>query len=126
MARDMLRWGTQWLADKLKANASREVEYRRGGECIPLTVTVGKKLLRVTDNYGDAQIVTADRDYLFSAADLILNGEVAVPLKGDVIADSTEGTTALYEVLAPANEPEYQTEQQGVLTRVHCKKMGAE
>lgn len=122
---DLLKTGAEWLRDRLKAHASRQVTYRRAAASVTLTATVGSSLLKVASgSYGEMQLVRTDRDYLIDAADLVLNDTVVEPAAGDQIDDDTDGRT--YEVLAPRGEPPWRySDNRRTILRVHCKDVGA-
>ncbi len=123
---DLLRTGTAWLAGKLKAVASQAVSYRRGSASVSLHATVGSSLLKVTDTFGNVQVVRTERDYLFTAADLVLSGIRTTPQRGDVIDDATSGVTAHYEILAPDGEPPWRySDPAETMIRVHTKKVAS-
>jgi len=122
---DMLQQGTELLAQRLKAYASHAVEYRRGLLTCPLLATPRKRLLKVADGFGNVQMVWTDVTFQFPAADLILGGDPATPLKGDIVADSSSGTEVLYEVLAPSGEPPWRySDPYQVMIQVHTKAKG--
>src|SRR4051794_12615892 len=103
---DMLATGATFLARHLKEHASRTVEYRRGTSTIAeLKVTIGTSVMKYTNDQGDLVVFHTDRDYLFTAADLVIDGTLTTPQKGDIIADPTTGETSLYEALRLPNEP---------------------
>lgn len=122
---DMLQNGAAWLAAKLKAKAGRAITYKRRTHTASLTATVGQTMLRLSDDTGEMQVVWTDRDYLLTPADLILNGSVVLPEKGDIILDATDGTTQRYEVFPYGNEPVHKLDAHSALLRIHTKHVGA-
>ncbi len=71
---DILKAGTQWLADQLYAHASGPVEYwRTNSEPMPLRATTGRTLFKV-EQEGIQKVVWTDKDFLFRAADLANTG----------------------------------------------------
>ena len=102
---DILKNALSWLESQRKKHLSSLVIYRRGGggeASFTVSATIGKTIFRIEDNYG--RIVHYEsRDYLISSADLVINGTVVQPEKGDEIIDDG----FIYEVMAPANEPEW-------------------
>lgn len=124
---DLLKTGAEWLAGQLKAHAGHAIEYRRGGSSVALTAIHGRTLLKLSDDYGGVKMEHTDRDYLIASADLVLSGNPVLPQKGDVIAEEEDGTTYVYEVLAPPGEPPWRwSGADRVLMRVHVKLVGTE
>lgn len=103
---DLLQTGTQWLAEKLKAHASRPIVYRRGSDEVTVEAIVGRTLLKLDGGYGGVRMEWTDRDFLIAAEDLILGGQRTLPKRGDQIRETRDGKTLVYEVLAPGKEPE--------------------
>lgn len=129
---DILKDAMAWLDMMEVLSISREVEYSRttGGatdSCV-LNATVGTSVLKVSDDVGNVRIVRPDRDYLVTAADLILGGAVTLPQRGDRIRDpQDDGTVSVYEVVAPSGEPEWRpSDPDGIKLRVHCKRIATE
>ena len=123
MSPNLLKTGSDWLADTLKAHAGTSVTYRRGGLAVDLTVTVGQSEREVED--GDGLLVTVQaHDFLILVADLVLDGQQVLPESGDLIRETTGGVTYVWEVLPPTpNEPcwRYSDPDRKAL-RVHTKK----
>ena len=63
------------------------------------------------------------RDFLITASDLVLTGTLVLPERGDEIIDDC----FVYEVMAPANEPEWRYSDSFRNTlRIHTKNTGKE
>lgn len=117
---DLLASGLDWLADQLLSHSSRTVTYQRGAASVSVAASVGRSLLKLGDSYGGVRMEWTDRDYLIRASDLVLNGAVVLPARGDQVLDGT----AIYEVLAPGSEPVYRTsDPYGALLRIHTKRV---
>ncbi len=124
---DLLDDGLAWLAEKLQAHASRPVVYRRGADEVTVQAIVGRTLLKLSDGYGGVRMEWTDRDFLIAAEDLILAGQKTLPQRGDQIRETTGGKTLVYEVLAPAGEPEWRwSDPHRRLLRIHTKQIGEE
>ncbi len=82
---DMLDSGLGWLAEKLKAHASRQVVYRRGADEVTVQAIIGRTLLKLDDGYGGVRMEWTDRDFFDAAEDLILAGQKTLPQRGDQI-----------------------------------------
>ncbi|HBG28591.1 MAG: hypothetical protein A2Y10_08590 [Planctomycetes bacterium GWF2_41_51] len=81
---NILKNGIQFLADKLKSHASETVIYKRGADTINICASFGKTNYQI-ENESGFQIGGEITDFLFSAADLIIDGLVTVPKAGDRI-----------------------------------------
>ena len=118
----MLHEGLSWLESQRKTHLSSPVIYRRGGDSAEVPATVGKTVFKVTDDYGRFQYIES-RDYLISAADLVLNDTQILPDPGDEIVEDG----FVYEVMAPNNEPEWRYSDSCRNTlRIHTKLTGKE
>ena len=88
---DMLREAQSWLAEKLKAHASRLVVYHRDGIETELPATIGRSIYEQDDGEG---IVTRSqvRDFLIDTADLLLSPIGSLPKRGDWILETEDCT----------------------------------
>jgi hypothetical protein len=123
---DILEGASAWLdAQRLKF-MSRTVTYARGKDSITVRATIGKSVFEVESGYAVLERVES-RDYLVSAADLVLAGAVTLPLKGDRIKETDGGKMFVYEVMAPGNEPHFQfSDPYRKTLRIHTKFIGME
>jgi len=120
---DRIAAGHAHLARRLKEYASRSVTYVRGTDQTPVTATVGKSLLRLSEDQGGG-IVHTDRDYLIARDELPwFDGLENVPKAGHRIEDVNDeaGQKRIYEVLAPPGEPVYNASGYGMILRIHTK-----
>jgi len=120
---DQLSRAADWLNSQRKAHLATTVTYRRGGLSVQLSATRGQTVFRLADGYG-ATVRTVQRDYLVAVADLILDGTITLPLRGDQIIDDTE----VYEVMGPgSNEPDWRfTDPDRSALRIHVKHVATE
>jgi hypothetical protein len=124
---DLLRTGSDWLAERLKEHASRPVVYRRGADEVTVQATIGRTLLKLDDGYGGVRMEWTDRDFLIHVADLVLAGNAVLPERGDVIRETQGGKTFVYEVMAPGKEPAWRwSDVFRKVLRVHAKQVGVE
>jgi hypothetical protein len=124
---DLLRTGSDWLAEMLKEHASRPVAYRRGADEVTVQATIGRTLLKLDDGYGGVRMEWTDRDFLIHAADLVLNGVAVLPERGDLIRETQGGKVIVYEVMAPGKEPAWRwSDVFHKVLRVHAKQVGVE
>lgn len=84
----------------IDAAAGISITYDRRGSTVSLTAVPGKSV-HVSRDRRDMQIRTATRDYLFNAANLIINSEVVTPKPGDEIKEVVGGKTFVYRVSQP-------------------------
>lgn len=105
---------------------TRTVSYQRGGETIALAATIGRTTFEQTDPHGVIHR-TESRDFLVRATDLVLAGETTLPEAGDRIRETMDGTTYVYEVMAPGHEPPFRTSDPYRRTlRIHTKYIATE
>jgi hypothetical protein len=124
---DLLQFGSDWLAAKLREHASRPVVYRRGAAEVAVQATIGRTLLKLDDGYGGVRMEWTDRDFLIHAADLVLGGNAVLPERGDVIREAQGGQTFVYEVMAPGKEPAWRwSDVYRKVFRIHTKQVGTE
>jgi hypothetical protein len=124
---DLLQTGSDWLADRLKEHASRQVIYRRGGQQVAVQATIGRTLLKLDDGYGGVRMEWTDRDFLIHAADLVLGGTPTLPERGDLIRETQGTKTFIYEVMAPGKEAPWRwSDVYRKLLRIHTKQVGTE
>lgn len=121
---DLLKFGSDWLVDQLKAHVSRQVVYQRGTSEVMVTATIGRTLLRLDDGYGGVRVEWTDRDFLIPAAELLLTGVPVLPERGDRIRE-VDGTH-LFEVMTPSGEPPWRwSDVYRKLFRIHTKRIGS-
>jgi len=124
---DLLQTGLTWLADQLKAHASRAVIYERTGEQVTVQATLGRTLLKLDDGYGGVRMEWTDRDFLIQAADLVLAGNPVLPERGDRIRETVGAKVYVFEVLAPGKEPPWRWSDPFRKTlRIHTKEIAVE
>ena len=70
---DLLQTGSEWLAARLKASASQLVTYKRGGDSVVISATLGTSDEEVFDSSGAASMHTKRTDFIVTAEDLILD-----------------------------------------------------
>jgi hypothetical protein len=119
---NLLRKGSDWLADQLKANASSPVLYARGSAVVAVQAVIGRTDWAVDTGSGPV-INEVSRDFIVLAADLVLPGVgLVVPQRGDKITDGT----LTYEVMAPSGQQVWRwSDPFGKAYRIHTKKVPA-
>ncbi|MGL6097127.1 MAG: hypothetical protein ACRC7O_15185 [Fimbriiglobus sp.] len=122
---DLIAFGMDWLADRLKAFAARTVVYRRGTEDVTVAAVIGRTLLKLDDGYGGVRMEWTDRDFLIRPEDLVLGGNAVLPERGDTIRETVETATFVYEVMAPGKEPAWRwSDPHRRMLRIHTKLVG--
>jgi len=122
---DLLQVGSDWLGTMRKAHLSRTVVYQRGDDSVEVLATVGRTVFETADAYGVVEH-SESRDFLVAAADLVLDGTVTLPQRGDKILETQDGKTFVYEVMAPGREPHYRFSDAYRRTlRIHTKQVEA-
>jgi hypothetical protein len=114
------------LVDRVrKAHLAHTVTYQRGEQSVDVAATIGRTDFEGVDAYGAVER-TESRDFLILAADLVL-GAVVLPEPGDRISEVQDGTTYVYEVMAPVRQPCWRWSDPYRRTlRIHTKEVGVE
>ena len=123
---DLLEGASAWLdAQRLKF-MSRVVGYHRGKDSVDVRATIGKTVFEVDSGYAVLERIES-RDYLVPAADLVMAGQVTLPLRGDRIKETDGDKVFVYEVMAPGSEPHFQfSDPYRKTLRIHTKFIGTE
>ena len=85
---DLLGQAADWLERMRRRHMTRRVVYSRGGESAETAATLGSTTYELTDEYG-VTVQTQATDFLISADELILGGELTTPRPGDRIRVAT-------------------------------------
>lgn len=122
-----LQSGMAFLSTQLTKHASQTVTYSRDADSVDVHATYGKKLLKLADGMGGFRMEWTDMDFLIPAADLVLNGSLITPLRGDLIHISQGGQVQTFEVFPYGSEPPWRWSDPYQLTaRIHAKHVGTE
>lgn len=84
MATNLLQDGAAWLGDRLKQSAGRSVTYCRKGVDVAITATIRAAEYEVVTEEGFGTFFRG-MDFIVTAADLVIAGEVREPGRGDTI-----------------------------------------
>ena len=123
---DLLKVGSDWLQSQRAKFLTRNIVYVRDAELVEIPATVGKTIFRVDTGYGRLERLES-RDYLVTASELILGGQVKLPEAGDCIRETDGPTVYVYEVMAPGNEPVYRySDPYRKTLRIHTKLVSTE
>jgi len=125
---DMLEQGASWLDDQRHQHMTRSVSYARGTSTVEVQATIGRTVFEQADDVGGGIVTkTESRDYLIRTADLVLDGQPTLPKRGDQIRESDGGTTFVYEVLSPGDEPVFRySDPYRKALRIHTKHIATE
>jgi hypothetical protein len=114
---DLLAAGASWLAGQLKTAAGRDVTYRRNGNEVTVTATIGRSQFESQNQSGVIENWES-RDYLLPLGDLPF-GE---PLRGDVLVEAIGDDVLEFEVAAPRGVPVFHFgDAYRAIVRVHTK-----
>lgn len=106
-----------------KAHMADSGTYSRGAASVTLLGTPGQTRLETLQPSGLTTAVTL-RDWLFDASELILNGSLTIPAKGDRWTVVISGVTEVYEVHTPTGLDQcYHADPTGGQLRVHMKRV---
>jgi hypothetical protein len=113
--------GAERLGQRLQTHVARAVTYVRGSVSIPLTVWASVHTYDVVGNDGSTLTFVKSHDFGFPAADLAASG--LIPMEGDRLMETLDGTAIVYTVSAMDPRPCYEIQDgAGVLLLVHTKR----
>lgn len=121
---DLLANAATWLAQQRTKHLTQQIVYRRETLMVTVPATIGKTEFEVDDEFGVVQRIES-RDFLILASDLVLDGTVTIPQRGDII-EKQPGTQSLqFEVTAPGKEPCWRySDLYRQTLRIHTKFIG--
>lgn len=121
---NVLQDAAAWLAGQLKEKAGRTVTYSRNGfDSAAITGWVAKKEYESVGADGMQTLVTSF-EWSFEATDIVVNGSQITPRSGDIITETLNGTTIVYEVLPIENRPETEWQDDaGVMVIARTRKV---
>lgn len=118
---NMLANAITWLDSTLKTSAGDVIVYQRGSSSVSITAPVGS-----TDGdrmgAGGSIYSFITTDFLIKQSDLVIDGEIVVPQRGDLIV----WNSCRYTVLAQnsGEKPYSESGPGGTVLRVRTKKTG--
>jgi len=123
---DLLRTGSDWLEAQRTEHMTSSVVYARGASTVEVPATIGRTEFEVDDGFG-VLVRTESRDYLILAEHLVLDGQPALPQRGDRIRETDGSQTVVYEVMTPGKEPPWRySDPYRKTLRVHTKQVDTE
>lgn len=119
---NLLEQGAAWLADQRDTYLSSPVTYQRGGDSVEVQATTGQTVFRYDDAAGGT-VRYISRDFLIRVEDLVINGSVIQPRRGDRVIETANGRVYTHEVMPFGNdEPEWRySDPQRTTYRIHTK-----
>lgn len=93
-----LQRGITWGGTKLRLTAGRTVTYRRGTQSVSITAVTIRGRRSVIGADGVAILITT-YEWQVKATDLLFSGTQVEPRPGDIIVESSGGTSVKYQVL---------------------------
>jgi len=123
---DLLEHGAAWLEDQRTRHLTRTVTYLRGNDSVNVAATIGRTEFEQADEYGVVHR-TESRDFLITAADLVLADKPVLPQAGDRIRETAGEQVFVYEIMAPGGEPPFRySDPYRRALRIHTKFVGME
>jgi len=119
---DLIGTGVAWLDSVRKASLVRTITYCRGDDQVEIDATPGRREF-ATDDESPVAVEHEVRDYIFSAADLVLDGSATLPVEGDQVVDTIGGIDKTYEVMPwqMSGQPYQLSGPNQSILRVHTK-----
>jgi hypothetical protein len=123
---DVLQEGARWLEEQRLQFMTRKVLYQRGTSSVQVNATIGKTIFTLDNGFGVREQYET-RDYIIASAELILDGNLTLPKRGDRLRETSGTTEFIYEVMAPGKEPEFRfSDLYRYSFRIHTKLVGTE
>ena len=118
---NMLDTAMGWLDTTLKTSSGDTIVYQRGSSTVSITAVVGKTDGERMDSGGSAYSFTST-DFIIEAEDLVLDGEIILPQRGDRIVYGG----GVYTVLANSSgeKPYANSTPDGSTLRIYAKLTG--
>ena len=121
---NVLEQGSQWLSDQIDHYAASSVLYRRGSLTVPVQAGKGRSTFELTDTSG-ILVEIESRDFLISAANLLLDEMPILPEVGDRIIETVGGKLHAYEVSNFGAEQPYRfCDPYRYKLRIHTRYVG--
>lgn len=99
---NMLETAMSWFDSQRKAHMASTVTYRRGADTFEIQASAARSTFEQTDEQGVVLRELATKDWIVSAADMLIDAVAIEPRSGDRITDAG-GIT--YQVTSVGGEP---------------------
>jgi len=117
---NMLATGSAWLAAQRKEFLTVEVAYARGENSVTIDATPGRSETGASPE--GSEIRNRDMDWIITAADLVIDGQVTTPQSGDSITQTDGAKVYTFTVLPRDGDKEWRyCDSYRVSLRAHCK-----
>ena len=121
---NVLEQGSLWLSDQIDHYAASSVLYRRGSLTVPVQAGKGRTTFELTDTSG-ILISIESRDFLISAASLLLDDIPILSEVGDRIIETIGSKLHAYEVSNFGSEQSYRfCDPYRYKLRIHTRYIG--
>lgn len=126
MGRNILAHGAAVLAGKREEHLSSPVQYQRPGVGgVTILAAVGRSEFEEIEEGGPIRR-TQTRDFIVTAAALVISGQRIEPRIGDQIHEREDGQTVVYEVSSIGGEqPFRRSDSFGKSLRIHTRRIQA-
>jgi hypothetical protein len=121
MARNFLRWGSDWLEQNRTDTRTDSLTVRRGSSSASVRASVGTRSHEIDG--GDGLVTKIEsHDYLVLATDYVFDGVATVPMAGDRFIEGD----MVFVVMAPdsAHQVWQWSDAFQKTYRIHTKKVG--
>jgi hypothetical protein len=123
---DLLEQSSAWLDGQRKKFLAKAVTYCRGQAEAEVLATVGRTTFEIESSTGVAERFES-RDFIITAADLVLDGAAVLPERGDRIRETVGNQTLIYEVVGPGSEPCWRySDPYRLALRIHTKQVNVQ
>ena len=105
----------------IRKTAGVTVTYSRSASSVVITAVPGTTMMETIDDQGSMLKVKV-RDYRVLASDLIIDGDLVEPERGDQISEVIGATRFIHEVIGPAGQQHVRwSAMDGSVLRIHTK-----
>ena len=126
--RNLLRRGSTWLSSQRRRHMTDSVDYFRGADSVNVPATVGRTTFEHAQDVDGSEVRTRRqmRDYLITAADLVIDETALEPQINDEIRETdADGTVHVYEVQALGKSDCWEwSDQHRTTYRIHTVYVG--
>ena len=121
---NVLEQGSLWLSDQIDEHAASYVLFCRGSQTVEVPAGKGRTTFELTDTSG-ILISIESRDFLISAASLLLDDIPILPEVGDRIIETIGSKLHAYEVSNFGSEQSYRfCDPYRYKLRIHTRYIG--
>ncbi len=123
---NLLAQGEAWLGEQRHDQLSSPVTYHRGPESVSLQATAGRSEFDQQEEDGSLTRIEM-QDFIVRAADLVIQGAVVEPKRGDLVKRTIGTKVHTFTVASIGVEPPFRyTGPERVDIRIHTKHTAEE